>query len=78
LFEVTDNGVGMDEETIKDIFKKGSGEKKGYGIKNVDERIKLYFGEEYGIKIYSEKGKGTKVEVMISQNIRKLEVETID
>lgn len=78
LFEIIDNGVGMDEETIKDIFEGDRHEKKGYGIKNVDERIKLYFGEEYGIKIYSEKGKGTKVEIMISQNIRKLEVGTID
>jgi two-component system sensor histidine kinase YesM len=78
LFEVIDNGVGMDEETIRDIFKCGSDEKKGYGIKNVDERIKLYFGEEYGIKIYSEIGKGTKVEIMISQNIKKLEVGTND
>lgn len=78
LFEIIDNGVGMEVQRIKEIFEGDTEEKKGYGIKNVDERIKLYFGEKYGIKIYSEKGKGTKVEVRISQNIRKLEVRTFD
>jgi len=77
-FEIIDNGVGMDEETIKGIFAADTQERKGYGIKNVDERIKLYFGKQYGIKIYSEKGMGTRIEVMISQNIKKLEVRTFD
>lgn len=78
LFEIIDNGVGMDEKTIKEIFEGDIQEKKGYGIRNVDERIKLYFGKQYGIKIYSEKGIGTRIEVMISQNIKKLEVRTFD
>jgi two-component system sensor histidine kinase YesM len=78
LFEIADNGVGMEAERIKEIFEGNTEEKKGYGIKNVDERIKLYFGDKYGIKIYSEIGKGTKVEVRISQNIRKLEMRTFD
>ncbi|MBC8062424.1 MAG: sensor histidine kinase, partial [Clostridiaceae bacterium] len=78
LFEIIDNGIGMEEERIKEILEGDIEEKKGYGIKNVDQRIKLYFGEKYGIKIYSEKGKGTKIEVRISQNIKKLEVSTFD
>ena len=34
---------------------------KGYGVRNVNERIKLYYGEQYELKIESEIGKGTKV-----------------
>lgn len=70
LFEIIDNGVGMEEERIKEIFEADVEEKKGYGIKNVDERIKLYYGENYGIKIFSEKGKGTRVEVKIHKIIK--------
>ena len=39
--------------------------KGGIGIKNVDERIKLIYGEEFGVKIVSEKGYGTIVSIKI-------------
>ena len=38
---------------------------KGFGLANVNERIHMYFGYEYGMKIESEKGKGTTVEIVI-------------
>ena len=35
----------------------------GIGLKNVHERIKLYFGEEYGLEIYSEPDEGTTIRI---------------
>lgn len=65
---VTDSGAGLSIDQVSDIQKildRGKSEQhyKGYGLFNVNERIKLTFGKEYGIKIYSELGKGTKVKI---------------
>ncbi len=64
-FEVIDNGVGIDPEQLIKLLGTGFDEKDGYGIRNVDQRIKLYFGEQYGIEIFSEKGNGTRVAVTV-------------
>ena len=67
LFEIRDNGVGMSEETLKNILtghvksEKGS----GVGLRNVHERIQLYFGSEYGVKVESELEEGTTVKIWI-------------
>lgn len=58
ILTVEDNGVGMTKEQADKIITKDS---KGYGVRNVNERIKLYYGEQYELKIESEIGKGTKV-----------------
>ena len=58
ILTVEDNGVGMTKEQADKIITKDS---KGYGVPNVNERIKLYYGEQYELKIESEIGKGTKV-----------------
>mgnify|MGYP003370045495 CR=1 FL=1 len=66
---VQDNGVGMDEEELvelrKEISRPCQETEKGFGLANVNERIRMYFGTEYGMKISSQKGKGTIVEVTI-------------
>lgn len=59
---VSDNGVGMSKEQAESIL---SNKSNGYGVKNVNERIKLYYGEQYHLKIESEIGIGTKVEITI-------------
>ena len=59
---VSDNGVGMSNEQAESILTNKS---NGYGVKNVNERIKLYYGEQYQLKIESEIGIGTKVKVTI-------------
>lgn len=59
---VEDNGCGMDEKMCKSILTE---ETKGYGIMNVNQRIKLYFGENYGISYESEEGKGTKARIRL-------------
>jgi two-component system sensor histidine kinase YesM len=67
VISITDNGGGMDQETMEHVLccqpETGEGH---YGLYNVNERIKLFFGEEYGIRLYSQVGEGTRVEVHIS------------
>ncbi|MGN7358195.1 histidine kinase [Paenibacillus sp. SAF-054] len=63
-FKIIDDGIGMNTETIRQIFSP-SGVKMGYGIRNVDQRIKLQFGEAYGVMLYSKLGIGTTVQLTI-------------
>ncbi|MFD0710567.1 sensor histidine kinase [Paenibacillus sp. GCM10027626] len=63
-FKVIDDGVGISQETIGQIFHP-HGMKLGYGIRNVDQRIKLHFGEQYGVTIHSRLGIGTTVKITI-------------
>ncbi len=60
IFIVEDDGVGMN--SVEDV-------KYGYGVKNVIERMKLYYGDEYGLDFESEAGKGTKVTINIPANM---------
>ena len=67
LLCVEDNGVGILPEQLKNLQEKlVSGEKvhqEGYGIFNVNQRIQLNYGVPYGLSIWSQAGKGTKVEI---------------
>ena len=63
VFEVEDNGVGMTEEQCSEILHKENSDRAGIGIKNVNDRIKIYFGEEYGLSITSELDEGTCVKI---------------
>lgn len=70
VYCVKDNGVGMDERKLKMLQEdlQNRENKKGYnkvGLKNIDERIKLYFGAQYGISIHSADGEGMLVKVII-------------
>ena len=76
LIEITDDGVGMSEATLDEINRRllhpetvRPGEEKprtgGIALINVDNRIKLIFGEQYGLKVSSIKGYGTRVEVSL-------------
>ena len=47
----------------REILQRESGDRTGIGIKNVNDRIKIYFGEEYGISIVSELDEGTCVTI---------------
>ncbi|MDQ0114945.1 cache domain-containing sensor histidine kinase [Paenibacillus harenae] len=67
VFEVEDDGLGMTEEQLEKIWEASGGEWKngGIGIRNVNERIRLYFGQAYGISIRSELAEGTCVTIRI-------------
>ena len=72
LLKVEDNGIGMkpeDVSTMQEMIKRKGGTdshlREGFGIVNVAERIRLNFGEAYGLSIESEYGTGTAVTVKI-------------
>lgn len=61
IIGVSDNGAGMTPESLALLRESIYGRKTGgksKGLKNVNERIRLTFGEDYGMKIYSAEGKG--------------------
>ncbi|MBA9087107.1 two-component system sensor histidine kinase YesM [Fontibacillus solani] len=66
IIRVEDDGIGMSEERLKEAaYRSGDGQIQSIGIYSVQERIRLYFGPQYGITILSEEGKGTRVELTI-------------
>ena len=64
VFEVMDDGVGIatDRDPVRASLQNS---RAGYGLRNVNERIKLEYGAAYGITLHSEPGKGTTVTVRI-------------
>lgn len=76
IIRISDDGVGMDEETLAKLNRRlgagvnsvtyqDEGKKGGIALVNVNNRIHLLFGEEYGMQVYSVPGKGTDVEISI-------------
>ena len=65
--EIIDNGSGMKQEEVGRTLSTGgkADHFTGIGIKNVDDRIKLLYGAQYGVSISSEPGKGTAVTITI-------------
>ncbi|MCB6308219.1 sensor histidine kinase [Mediterraneibacter glycyrrhizinilyticus] len=64
---VADDGIGMDEDVMEHIFDEHRKEQKrnGVGVPNVQKRLKLQYGSEYGIRYESVKGAGTKAVITI-------------
>ena len=75
IFVIKDTGKGMDEDTLTKLYqrinekKRDEKENRGYGIWNVNQRIKLYYGEQYGLQIYSIVDKGTSIYIKIPAEI---------
>ena len=69
ILTVEDNGIGMQEERLREVINainnKKSSKNGFYGLYNVNERIQLKFGEEYGLSIHSVYGEGTRVEIRL-------------
>ncbi|WP_410771789.1 sensor histidine kinase [Fontibacillus sp. BL9] len=65
VFKIIDDGIGMSEELIRQIFDPVEGLNTGYGIRNVNSRIQLHFGAQYGVTIGSRPGIGTTVQIII-------------
>lgn len=85
ILTVTDDGVGMEagelENLISEIGKPCKDTGKGFGLANVNERIRMNFGTEYGMTIQSAPGEGTTVTVTIpaepyEQEASRIEEET--
>lgn len=66
IFEICDDGMGMSQEQLEHIFEqKPEGRGNGVGIRNVQERLQLHYGAEYGLQYESVIGRGTCVRVII-------------
>jgi two-component system sensor histidine kinase YesM len=72
VISIMDDGIGMDEERIKEILHKDEKhENRGFrsiGMKNVDDRIKLFYGSNFGLHIESKVNEYTKVDIRIPNN----------
>lgn len=64
LLEVLDNGCGIDPAVMKEILD-GKRKESGYGIRNVHERIKLKFGDAYGLTYHNRAEGGTSVQILL-------------
>ncbi|MEK8129553.1 sensor histidine kinase [Paenibacillus filicis] len=67
VLRVKDDGIGISEEKAGAILRLGSGPHvpSSFGLFSVHERIRLYFGEPFGVTIQSEPGKGTEVRITV-------------
>ena len=70
VIQVIDDGVGMEPEVLEHIYEKHkvNYRSNGVGVYNVQKRLQLYYGSEYGITYESEKGKGTTATITIPGN----------
>ena len=75
LFTVEDNGTGMDSEQIEAIMSKDRSDHAGIGIKNVNDRLKIYFGSSYGIRIDSIPDEGTRVCIRMPKVLKEADYE---
>ncbi len=66
LFSIEDTGVGMNEEKLNQVINKWP----GIGLKNVNDRLKLLYGEDHGLKIITALDKGTKVKFLIPKEAK--------
>ena len=79
IIEITDAGRGMTEEQVNNLYRRLKGEIEtsggsgnGIGLKNVQDRIKMSFGDEYGLEIASKPGCYTKVSVRIPKTYEEI------
>lgn len=63
---VEDNGVGMSEEEIRNVFS-SKVKRSGYGVRNTHNRLKLQYGEQYGLIYTSIPGRKTCVEIRVPE-----------
>ena len=77
---VQDDGVGMDAERLEQLERGEitSVAGSGLGYRNVAERIRLHFGDAYGLQVRSQPGSGTTVEVLLPLPLPDVEITQID
>ncbi len=70
ILDVIDNGIGISEEKLEEIKerieKNDIDSTKHIGLKNINNRIKMFYGEKYGLSIKSRLGSGTQVRIIIN------------
>ncbi|WP_295417418.1 sensor histidine kinase [uncultured Subdoligranulum sp.] len=63
LFRVSDDGIGMSQEQVAELLQNEPSDRTGIGIKNVNDRLRIYFGPQYGLSIESVPDEGTTVTI---------------
>ena len=76
-YRIIDDGMGMPARKVEEILNpvSESESETGYGIRNIDQRIKLQYGPEYGVSIFSRRGVGTTVLLRIPAKKRKIQAK---
>ena len=77
IFEVSDDGIGIPGDTLLKIrgnLENVFADESGIGIVNLNSRIRLAFGDEYGIEINSKLGEGTKITMKFPKNDKEKEI----
>ncbi|MFF2483284.1 sensor histidine kinase [Paenibacillus sp. NPDC058071] len=72
IYRIIDDGMGMRQERFNEILDPYDERNTGCGIRNIDQRIKLHYGSQYGVTIGSRIGIGTSVQIRIPAKRRKL------
>ncbi len=69
VFEISDNGIGMNkgelETLLNDIHQSDGFKRHSVGLRNVSQRLKIYYGDKYGIKMESKLHEGTTTRIVI-------------
>lgn len=65
MFTITDDGMGMDEETVRELNSEMQSVVRGFGLKNIFIRINMQYGQGYGVQVYSQNGEGTRIEMRL-------------
>lgn len=71
--QIIDNGVGMNSQQLLELMQKkekNTGHFSGIGINNVDDRLKMIYGGDYGIQMQSEEGAGTTVSITLPLKVK--------
>lgn len=64
IYEIVDDGIGIDVDEAYSLLENTTESNKGIGIKNINDRLKLSFGDQYGLQFFHAEGGGTKVVVL--------------
>lgn len=70
LIQIIDDGIGILPETLNEIEAGKNSGKVGIGIRNVHQRIQIYFGKEYGVEVKSEMDEGTTINIWLPKIVR--------
>ena len=74
FIQVSDNGLGIPEEKLEELFSKDYREKgSAFGLFNIQQRLQIYFGKEYGLTVESKLSQGTKATVCIPVDFKREE-----
>ena len=65
IIRILDNGCGISKQQLLSITDYRKGHSRSIGLKNIEERIQLLYGANYGIDVISERKKGTEVKLKI-------------